>query len=124
MKDDLHNKANNINQYSQNETLPKTVRNTQKQGNALSSNQIYQGVRRIVLDHKFWDDFEQYLNKSYRKSSIRCRLLYAKQYYHVIAEENARDLLGLPHNKRLQIMKSLAILSKYLGCYDKWKSIT
>jgi intergrase/recombinase len=49
--------------------------------------------------------------------------LYAKQYYHVLTKENARDLLGLPHTKRLQIMKSLAILSKYLGCYDKWKSI-
>jgi intergrase/recombinase len=83
----------------------------------------YQGIRRNDLNIKFWDDFEEYLDKSYRKSSVRCRLLYAKQYYHVITEENARDLLALPHNKKLQVMKSLAILSKYLGCYDRWKAI-
>ena len=60
---------------------------------------------------EFWDDFEGYLIKSYRESSIRCRLLYAKQYCQVITEENARNILGLPHNKKLQVMKSLAILS-------------
>jgi intergrase/recombinase len=103
-------------------TLPKTVR-IQKQGNALSLHQIYQGNRRNDLDIEFWNDYEEYLKKSYRKSSVRCRLLYAKQYYHVITKENARDLLDLPHNKKLQVMKSLAILSKYLGCYDRWKSI-
>jgi intergrase/recombinase len=85
-------------------------------------NPSYQGIREN-FDNKFWDDFEEYLNKSYRKSSVRCRLLYAKQYYHVITEENARDIIGLSHNKKLQIMKSLAILSKYLGCYDRWKVI-
>jgi hypothetical protein len=85
-------------------------------------NQSYQGTREN-FDNKFWNDFEEYLNKSYPKSSVRCRLLYAKQYYHVLTEENARDLLGLPQNKKLQIMKSLAILSKYLGCYDRWKTI-
>ena len=26
-------------------------------------------------------------------------------------------------DKKLQIMKSLAVLSKYMGCYDKWKDI-
>ena len=50
-------------------------------------------------------------------------MLYAKQYYYVITEQNASDLLVLPHNKKLQVMKSLVILSKYLGCYDKWKAV-
>jgi len=72
---------------------------------------------------EFWNNFEEYLVKSYRKSSVRFRLLYAKQYQHVILEGNAQSLLVLPYNKRLQVMKSLAILSKYLGCYDSWKAI-
>jgi hypothetical protein len=72
---------------------------------------------------EFWNNFEEYLKNCYRKSSVRCRLLYAKLYHHIITEENARDLLTLPDNKKLQIMKSLAILSKYLGCYDRWKQI-
>jgi len=117
----------------ENKTLPKTVRSLpnlvrlQNQGNALSSDQIYQGTTtkktEFNLDMGFWDNFEEYLVKSYRKSSVRCRLLYAKQYYRVITEENAQFLLVLPYNKKLQVMKSLAILSKYLGCYDRWKQI-
>jgi hypothetical protein len=97
-----------------------------KQGNALSLHQSYQGIEsRNVndLDTKFWDDFEKYLNQSYRKSSIPCRLLYAKQFYRIILEGNAQSLIVLPNNKRLQVMKSLSVLSKFMGCYDKWKSI-
>ena len=94
----------------ENITLPKTVRtlpNTvrfQNQGNALFSDQIYQGTTKKninILDIEFWEDYEGYLKKSYRESSIRCRLLYAKQYHYVITEENARNILGLPHNKKV-----------------------
>ena len=49
--------------------------------------------------------------------------MYAKKYSSVLTEENAQPLLSIPNDKRLQIMKSLAILSKYLGCYDRWKII-
>ena len=103
--------------------LPKTVRLSLPTN--CSTRLSYQGIGETAYnnDVEFWDNFEEYLVKSYRKSSIPCRLLYAKQYYHVITEENSRDLLGLPHNKKLEVMKSLAILSKYLGCYDKWKAI-
>ena len=107
-------------------TLPNTVMFHNKQGNALSLHQSYQGIERRNVndqDKQFWDDFETYLNKSYRKSSIRCRFLYAKQYYHVITEGNAQPLLILSNNKRLQIMKSLSILSKYVGCNDTWNNI-
>jgi intergrase/recombinase len=70
-----------------------------------------------------WIKFQEYLERTYRKSSVRCRLLYAKKYSSVITEENAQPLLSIPNDKKLQIMKSLAILSKYLGCYDRWKEI-
>jgi intergrase/recombinase len=108
------------------EILPNSIRIPNKQGNRLSLNQSYKDTTKKNvndLDMEFWNNFEEYLKKSYRKSSLRCRILYAKQYYHVIIEENARDIIGLSHNKKLQIMKSLAILAKYLGCYDRWKTI-
>jgi hypothetical protein len=117
---------------SHNAVLPNTVRTLpnlgrfQNQGNALSLDQICQGTTNKILpdlNMEFWDDFEDYLVKSYRKSSVRCRLLYAKKYFTVIKEEKAQVPLVLPYNKRLQVMKSLAILSKFLGCYDKWKQI-
>ena len=104
-------------------TLPNTV------SFSLSTNRStrlsYQGTKETELnfDNEFWNNFEEYLEKSYRESSVRCRLLYAKKYFPVIKEENAQSLLVLSNHKRLQVMKSLAILSKFLGCYDKWKDI-
>ena len=104
-------------------SLPNMVRSSEprKRSTRLS----YQGTRETIcsFDNEFWNNFEEYLVKSYRKSSVRCRLLYAKKYFTVIKEENAQALLVLPYTKRLQVMKSLAILSKFLGCYDRWKQI-
>jgi intergrase/recombinase len=97
-----------------------------KQGNTLSLHQSYQGIenRNINdLDKNFWDNFEKYLNQSYRKSSIPFRLLYSKQFYRIILEGNAQSLIVLPNNKRLQVMKSLSVLAKFMGCYDRWKTI-
>ena len=104
-------------------TLPNTVRFSEprKRSTRLS----YQGTRETVcsFNNEFWNNFEDYLKKSYRKSSVKCRYLYAKQYCHVITEENAQSLLSLSNDKRLQIMKSLSVLSKFMGCYDNWKNI-
>ena len=36
---------------------------------------------------------------------------------------DATDIQSISNDKRLQVMKSLAILSKFMGCYDKWKDI-
>jgi hypothetical protein len=75
------------------------------------------------FDNEFWNSFEQYLNNIYRKSSVKSRFLYAKQYHRVVLEGNAQTLLVLSDQKRLQVMKSLSVLSKFMGCYDKWKDI-
>jgi hypothetical protein len=50
-------------------------------------------------------------------------LLYSKKYYHVLENGNAQELLILSIDKRIHVMKALAALSKYLGCYDKWNDI-
>ena len=75
------------------------------------------------LNEEFWNKFKDYLRTTHREKSIRCRLAYSKKYYHVLLEENAQEILSLSDQKRLQVMKSLASLSKFMGCYDKWKSI-
>ncbi len=51
------------------------------------------------------------------------RLLYAKKYYYILSGEKISDLLSLNGEKKNHVMKSLALLSKYLGCYDKWQQI-
>ena len=76
-----------------------------------------------LLNDDFWNRFKDYLLTTHREKSIRCRLAYSKKYYHVLLEGNAQDILSLSDQKRLQVMKSLASLSKFMGCYDKWKSI-
>jgi hypothetical protein len=83
--------------------------------------QSYQGSTKTVInfDNEFWNNFEDYLNNIYRKSSVKSRYLYAKQYYRVILEGNAQSLIVLQNDKRIQVMKSLSVLSKFLGCYDK-----
>jgi hypothetical protein len=75
------------------------------------------------LEEEFWDRFKEYLKVTHREKSIICRLSYAKKYHHVLLEGNAKDILSLSDQKRLQVMKSLASRSKFMGCYDKWKDI-
>jgi integrase len=72
---------------------------------------------------EFWAKFEEYLLKSHNKHTTKTRLLYSKKYYHILEQDNAQELLTLSDEKRMHIMKALATLSKYLGCYDKWKNI-
>jgi intergrase/recombinase len=75
------------------------------------------------LHEEFWTKFKEYLKTTHREKSVVCRLSYAKKYYHVLLEDNAQDILSLSDQKRLQVMKSIASLSKFMGCYDRWKSI-
>ena len=76
-----------------------------------------------TFDDVFWINFEKYLKNNYGKKTIYDRLLYAKKYAHVLQESNAQDLLALNLDKQKHAMKALAVLSKYLGCYEKWKQI-
>lgn len=70
-----------------------------------------------------WNKFQRYVSSNLTKHTAKCRVLYARQYIHVLKESNAQDLLLLSEQKRIHVMKALASLSKYLGCYDRWKDI-
>jgi intergrase/recombinase len=74
-------------------------------------------------DDKFWVKFQEYLLTIHNKHTAKARLLYSKKYYRVLTEANAQELLILSNDKRTHAMKALAALSKYLGCYDLWKSV-
>jgi len=51
-------------------------------------------------------------------------MCYAKRYYAQLTGIPATNslLLQLPPQTRLNVMKSLTALSKYLGCYEQWKN--
>src|SRR5215211_346485 len=77
----------------------------------------------LATDINFWDKFYDYLLQNHSKHAAKVRLSYCKKYYPVLKEANAQELLTLSSGKRIHAMKSLAALSKYLGCYDEWKKI-
>ena len=61
--------------------------------------------------------------RNFSRHTAKCRLIYAKEYSHVLSKYDANGLLLLSNEKRIHVMKSLATLSKYLGCYDQWRKI-
>jgi intergrase/recombinase len=77
-----------------------------------------------TINEEFWTEFEEYLLKNHNKQTTKDRVFYSKKYYHILTSHvNAQELLLLSDQKRMDVMKALATLSKYLGCYDKWKNI-
>jgi hypothetical protein len=52
------------------------------------------------------------------------RLRYARQFGYVMAQGgDASELLRIPPNRRIHIMKSLSCLARYTGQYNSWRSI-
>ncbi len=127
--DEFHNINYNFIKNQQKEILPNTVRTLPNivrfslPTNRSTRLNYPDTIQTCNFNNDFWKSFEEYLNNNYRKSSIKSRFLYAKQYYRIILDGNAQSLIVLPNNKRLQVMKSLSVLSKFMGCYYKWKNI-
>jgi hypothetical protein len=119
-----------------NETLPKTVRilpnsvrprqrSTRLSCQLAPRNNQYKGELSIhTINEEFWTEFEEYLLKNHNKQTTKDRIFYSKKYCNILTSEaNTQELLLLSDQKRMHVMKALATLSKYLGCYDKWKDI-
>jgi hypothetical protein len=72
-----------------------------------------------------WLGFQEYLSKTYcSKNTAKVTLLYAKKFYHVLVQNDAQDLLTIEGvEKRMNVMKSITVLSKYLGCFDMWQEM-
>jgi hypothetical protein len=67
-----------------------------------STRRSYQDSRHIYnLDNGYWNNFERYLKNIYRKSSVKSRFLYGKQYLRVLLEGNAQSLIVLPNDKKI-----------------------
>ena len=75
------------------------------------------------IDHQIdWSRYTAYLGKNFSKHIAR-RFSYSVKYYQILVTGDASNLVVLSFDKRMHIMKALATLSKFLGCYDKWKEI-
>jgi hypothetical protein len=69
--------------------------------------------------------FKEYLLKTCNsKNTAKVRMCYAKKYSRVLLDNDAKDLLTTgSEQKRLNAMKSLTLLLRYLGCYDRWQDM-
>jgi hypothetical protein len=63
------------------------------------------------------------LTKNEHKDSAGDRLRYAIQFADVLQTGEASTLLQLPPDKRIHIMKTLTLLARFQGCYDRWMQI-
>ena len=69
-------------------------------------------------------EFRKFLLQSINKKTVNGRVRYAREFTHVLQSGDAQLLLQLSAEKRLHVMKSLACLSKFLGCHDTtWTTI-
>jgi hypothetical protein len=80
-------------------------------------------MSRLAQSSKFWKGFETFLNQTNNHRSTQDRLNYAHKYIHILQQADARELLELNGEKRIHVMKSLAALAKYAGCYDSWQQM-
>jgi intergrase/recombinase len=83
----------------------------------------YPKILPIVPSDEIWSKFEAHLKHNMNSQSLKCRLAYAKKYLYVLNDQNAQDLLVLSPDRRNHVMKALANLSKFMGCYDIWHSL-
>jgi hypothetical protein len=103
-------------------TLQYTVRLPRQRSTRLSYQAANDHTAKVLSSYNE-DSYKEFLLQNYNSHTAKVRLLYSKKYYHVLVNGNAQELLVLTEDKRIHIMKALASLSKYLGCYDKWKDI-
>ena len=84
-------------------------------------NALGKQIRVAVIDNKA---FKNYLRHNIRDNrQIVYRLRIAREHVCVLQTADASDLLKLSTNNRLYVMKKLAKLSKFLGCYSEWQAI-
>jgi hypothetical protein len=74
-------------------------------------------------DNNFWLRYKEFLQKTTSKGTTLDRINYAKKYSHILNSGNAQEILSLPNEKRIHIMKALSSVSKFTGCYDRLRNI-
>ncbi|HEX6293561.1 MAG TPA: hypothetical protein VFZ46_00275 [Nitrososphaeraceae archaeon] len=83
-------------------------------------------LRQPAFDGDFWSIYQKYISNNVNPKTAKDRITYAKKYYSILVSEgdnNMQQLLQFSEQKRVHVMKALATLSKYLGCYNEWKKL-
>ena len=76
-----------------------------------------------TFDADFWLDFKRFLCNANRPSVAANNFRYAREFYDCLLTENLQPLKTAKNGVRLNAMKALALLSKFLGRYDNYKNL-
>jgi hypothetical protein len=75
---------------------------------------------KIIVD---FSEFDQWLKQKYSDSYSATILCYSKKYGYLISADNLRELDMLPVSIKSNAIKSLIVLSKYVGLQRFLKQI-
>jgi hypothetical protein len=81
-------------------------------------------VRTLALrgpNHINWSEFSYWVSKKYSKSYAHTILCYAKRF-HYLLDGNLRDIDLIPSTTKNNTVKSLIVLSKFLGIHQEFKA--
>lgn len=82
---------------------------------------FYQTDSKEIID---WKQFHNFLLQRMTKKTAEDRLRYSKQYASILTSVDIpTELLQLPPNKRIHIMKALSSLARFTGRSDIWREI-
>ena len=94
---------------------------TNPYGTAASGNQ--NGLLLIPADTIDWQIFKTWLFVEYAEVTAKDRLYYAKKYADCLLKRNFNKLKLVTPSQREHAMKALAVLSKFLGVYEDFRSL-
>jgi hypothetical protein len=67
-----------------------------------------------------WSEFETWVKGKYAKTYSVVILAYARKHHNIMFSDNLRELDSLPQSIRNNCIKSLTILSKFLGKHEEF----
>jgi len=67
-----------------------------------------------------WASFGKYVANNYSKSYSQTIMSYSRRLHHLLFTDNLQELAQLPATTKNNSIKSLVVLSKYLGIYDQF----
>jgi hypothetical protein len=51
-------------------------------------------------------------------------MIYAKRFHHILERKDASSLITLTPDVKSHVMRALAAISKFIGMYDSWLTLT
>ena len=94
---------------------------TNPYGTAASGN--HNGLPLISEDKIDWQIFKTWLFGEYAEVTAKDRLCYAKKYANCLLKRDFGKLKLVTPSQREHAMKALAVLSKFLGVYEDFRSL-